>query len=191
MNGRRQIVVYESLLELMCILLVCSRGDVVDVWDQPTPVSYLLPDGRRREHTFDYRVILEDGYRYAIAIKPINHVRKYDFDLQLGYVRAALPDAFADEVILMSESDFTRAQALNAQRYHEFAKNADVDADDQIVRVAYEQAAPTVLEDLIAKSGLGRRGFRAAFRAIIEGKLKPLSQGKIGLRTLISSEVPA
>lgn len=190
-NGRQQIVVYESLLELMCILLISSRGDLADVWDQPEPLSFSLPDGSRHEHTFDYLVILANGLRYALAIKPIDHVEKYGFDLKLGYVRAALPDEFADEVILMSEADFTRAQALNAQRYHEFKKKIDTEADEQIVRTAYEQPVPTILEDLIAMSGLGRRGFRAAFRAIIEGKLKPLSQGKIGLQTLVSSEVPA
>lgn len=191
LNGRQQIVVYESLLELMCILLISSRGDLADVWDQPRPVQYFLPDGSRHEHTFDYRVILADGFRYAVAIKPIDHVLKYDFDLKLGYIRAALPDEFADEVILMSEADFTRAQALNAQRYHEFKKKADTEADDRIVRMAYEQPVPTILEDLVVMSGLGGRGFRAAFRAIIEGKLKALSQGKIGLQTLVSSEVPA
>lgn len=140
--------------------------------------------------SINYRDVLADGLRYAVAIKPIDHVEKYDFDLKLRYVRAALPDAFADEVILMSEADFTRAQALNAQRYHEFTKKADTEADDQIVRTTYEQPAPTFLEDLIASSGLGRRGFRAAFRAIIEGKIKPLSHGKIGMRTLVSPEVP-
>lgn len=191
LKGRRQIVVYESLLELMCILLISSRGDLVDVWDQPEPMPFSLPDGSHHEHTFDYRVILADGFRYAVAIKPIDHVEKYNFDLKLGYVRAALPDEFADEVILMTEADFTRAQALNAQRYHEFTKKADPEADDQIVRIAYKQPVPTILEELIAKSGLGRRGFRAGFRAIIEGKLKPLTQGKIGLQTLVSSEVPA
>ncbi len=191
LNGHQQIVVYESLLELMCILLISSRGDLADVWDQPEPMSFSLPDGSHHEHTFDYRVILADGYRYAVAIKPIDHVLKNDFDLKLGYIRAALQGEFADEVILMTEADFTRAQALNAQRYHEFTKKADPEADDQIVRVAYKQPAPTILEELIAKSGLGRRGFRAGFRAIIEGKLKPLTQGKIGLQTLVSSEEPA
>ncbi|MBM1689274.1 hypothetical protein [Sulfitobacter geojensis] len=190
LNSRQQVVVYESLLELMCILLISSRGDLADVWDQPEPIRFTLPDGSHHEHTFDYRVTLTDGLRYAVAIKPIHHVEKYDFDLKLGYICAALPDAFADEVILMSEADFTRAQALNAQRYYEFTKKPDTDADDHIVRVAYEQHEPTVLEDLIAKSRLGGRGFRAGFRAIIEGKLKPLSHGKIGLQTMVSSEVP-
>lgn len=58
-NGKWQIVVYESLLELMCILLICSRGDVVDVWDQPTAMSFTLPDGSRHEHTFICWIILE------------------------------------------------------------------------------------------------------------------------------------
>ncbi|MEP1539087.1 MAG: hypothetical protein ABJQ34_18660 [Paracoccaceae bacterium] len=190
LSSRQQVVVYESLLELMCILLISSRGDLADVWDQPEPIRFSLPDGSRHEHTFDYRVTLADGLRYAVAIKPIHHVEKYDFDLKLGYFRAALPDSFAAEVILMSEAVFTRAQALNAQRYHEFTKKPDKDADDHIVRVAHEQREPMVLEELIGISGLGGRGFRAGFRAIIEGKLKPLSHGKIGLQTMVSSEVP-
>lgn len=189
--GRSQVVVYESLLELMCILLICSRGDVVDVWDQPRPIPFHLPDGSRHEHTFDYWVQLADGLRYGVAVKPIDHVAKYEFDLRLGYVRAELPSDFADEVVLMSEADFTRAQALNAQRYHEFIKKPDTEADELIVRAACEQPAPMTLANLIEESGLGRRGFRAGFRSIVEGKLRSLSSGKIGLQTLVSSEVPA
>lgn len=191
LRGRSQVVVYESLLELMCILLICSRGDVVDVWDQPRPVPFHLPDGSRHEHTFDYWVQLANGLRYCVAVKPIDHVAKYDFDLRLGYVRAVLPGDFADEVILMGDADFTRAQALNAQRYHEFSKKPDIEADELIVRTAREQFVPITLANLIEKSGLGRRGFRAGFRSIIERKLRPLSPGKIGLQTLVSSEVPA
>ncbi|MEM5518970.1 hypothetical protein WNY37_18570 [Henriciella sp. AS95] len=191
LNGQSQVVVYESLLELMCILLICSRGDVVDVWDQPRPIPFHLPDGSRHEHTFDYWVQLANGLRYCVAVKPIDHVAKYDFDLRLGYVRAELPSDFADEVILMSEADFRRAQALNAQRYHEFSKKPDIEADSLIVLAAREQLAPITLANLIEESGLGRRGFRAGFRSIIEGKLRSLSPGKIGLQTLVSPEVPA
>ncbi|MHA6265701.1 hypothetical protein ACXYMP_02385 [Aliiroseovarius sp. CAU 1755] len=191
LNGRQQIVVYESLLELMCILLISSRGDVVDVWDQPAPVPFFLPDGSRHEHTFDFRVTLADERCYAVAVKPIDHVEKYNFDVRLAYVRAALPGYFADDVILMSEADFTRAQALNAQRYHEFSKKTDDEADEDIIRAAKHQAAPTTLANLIAASGLGRRGFRAAFRAVVEGRLKALTIGKIGLQTVVSVEVPA
>lgn len=35
---------YESLLELMCILLISSRGDLADVWDQADPMPLFLPD---------------------------------------------------------------------------------------------------------------------------------------------------
>ena len=190
LQERQQIVVYESLLELMCVLMICSRNDVVDVWDQPSPVPYSLPDGSQHEHTFDYHVTLSDQLRYAVAIKPVAQIEKYGFDLTLGYIRAALPGQFADEVILMSEADFTRAQAINAQRYHEFSKNLDEEAERKIVRTAICQSRPTTLASLIDLSGLGRRGFRAGFCAIIQGRLNALTVGKIGLQTVVSPELP-
>lgn len=188
LNGSQQIVVYESLLELMCILLITTRVDVLAVWDQPPAIRYRRPDGTLHEHTFDYLIELETGPRYAIAIKPKAMIAKRRFDIELGYVAAAMPENFADDVILLSEADFTRAQALNAQRYHEFAKSPDIEADKKIMRVASQAREPRPLADLIDLSGLAGRGFRAAFRAIIEGRLSQLNPGKIGLQTLVSAE---
>jgi len=90
----------------------------------------------------------------------------------------------------MSDADFTRAQAINAQRYHEFSKNLDEEAEREIVRTAICQARPTTLARLIDLSGLGRRGFRAGFCAIIQGRLNALTVGKIGLQTVVSPELP-
>lgn len=188
LGSHRQIVVYESLLELMCILLIISRGDVIDVWDQPPAIHFSRPDGSHHEHTPDYLVELADGTRFAVAVKPIEQVNRRDFDIELSYVAACMPQSYADGLVLMSEADFTRAQALNAQRYHEFNKTPDALADQALAAVIDQQNEPTTLELLVEQVGLAGRGFRAAFRAIIEGRLRQVAHGKIGLQTLVTAE---
>ncbi|WP_321365437.1 TnsA endonuclease N-terminal domain-containing protein [uncultured Celeribacter sp.] len=188
LGSHRQIVVYESLLELMCILLIISRGDVIDVWDQPPAIHFRRPDGSHHEHTPDYLVELADGTRFAVAVKPIDQVKRRDFDIELSYVAACMPASYADGMILMSDADFTRAQALNAQRYHEFKKIPDAQADQALAAVISQQTEPTTLEMLVKQVDLAGRGFRAAFRAIIEGRLRQVAHGKIGLQTLVMAE---
>jgi len=188
LGSHRQIVVYESLLELMCILLIISHGDVVDVWDQPPAIHFSRPDGSHHQHTPDYLVEFADGTRFAVAVKPIDRVKRRDFDIELSYVAACMPASYADGMVLMSDADFTRAQALNAQRYHEFKKKPDAQADQALAAVIGQQTETTTLEALVEQVGLAGRGFRAAFRAIIEGRLRQIAHGKIGLHTRVVAE---
>lgn len=185
LGSHRQIVVYESLLELMCILLIISRGDIIDVWDQPPAIQFNRPDGSSHSHTPDYLIEFSDGSRFAIAVKPSDRVRKRDFDIELSYVAASMPPEYADGVILMSETDFTRAQAVNAQRYHEFVQTRDEQADQALAAVIGQQHEQQSIASLVEQVGLAGRGFRAAFRAIIEGRLCQVAHGQIGLNTRV------
>lgn len=191
LQERRQVVVYESLLELMCILLITTRGDVIDVWDQPSAIKFVRPDGSAHSHTPDYLVEFSDGTRYAVAVKPADRVKQRDFDIELSYVAASMPLEYADDMILMSETDFTRAQALNAARYHEFSKTPDNEADKKLAAITRQHKEPQTIASLMGRIDLAGRGFRAAFRAIIEGRLKQVAHGKIGLQTLVVAEEAA
>ncbi len=93
----------ESTKEQDAFFIFLARHDVLDVWEQPTFVTYHDDAGHRCRHVFDFRVILMDGRKIAVAVKPYALVERYNFRHTLSLIRAATPLSFADEVVLVTE----------------------------------------------------------------------------------------
>jgi len=162
-------IVFESKLEQRVLHLLLAREDIHDIWDQPPAVDYQDSTGRRRRHVFDYLATLKCGRRSAIAVKPSARVEARGFREELACIRAATPLAFATDVVLVTELCFTRDEALNAARLHEFRRHEDPEADDHIRSILLGCSTTTTISELVSNSGLAGRGFRAAFRAIYDG----------------------
>lgn len=162
-------IVFESKLEQRVLYLILARSDVHDVWDQPPAIEYRNAKGALKRHTFDYLVTLTCGKRLAVAVKPSARADRTRFREELALIQAAAPAGFADEVVLVTERQFTRGAATNAARLHEFRRIADPDADNIVRQLISDQAADISIADLVLNSGLEGRGYRAAFRAIYDG----------------------
>ncbi|PAU98837.1 TnsA endonuclease N-terminal domain-containing protein [Paracoccus salipaludis] len=188
-DARLRLRHFESKLEQNVLYLLLSRADVVDVWDQPPPISYADSHGKRRTHVFDYLATLTDGRRIAIAVKPFAVAERRNFRETLNLIRAATPLTYAHEVVLVTERSYTPAAARNAQKLHEFRRAADLEADDIVARLIANLNGPTTIAELVAQSGLEGRAFRAVFRAIFAGFLRALDQGDILPSTTIAPEV--
>ena len=180
---------FESKLEQNVLYLLLARTDVVDIWDQPPPVSYADSRGNRHTHVFDYLVTLADGRRVAIAVKPSAIAERRNLRETLTLIRAATPLTYAHEVVLVTERSYTPAAARNAQKLHEFRRAADPEADDAVTRLIAILNGPTTIAELVAQSGLEGRAFRAVFRAIFAGFLRALDPGDILPSTMIAPEV--
>lgn len=180
---------FESKREQDVLYLLLARPDVVDVWDQPPPVSYRDATGRRRSHTFDFLVTLIDGKRIAIAVKPEAIVERQGFRENLQRIRAATPLSYAHEVVLITERSYTPSAARNAQKLHEFRRTPDPEADAAIASLVRNLSGPRTIAELVRASGLGGRAFRATFKAIYAGLLRALDAGDILPTTRITMEV--
>ncbi len=180
--------VFESNLEKGTLYLLGARRDVHDVWDQPPGVKFLDAHGKMREHTFDFRVELTSGECVAIAVKPWARVVKTDFQTELAYVQAMMPLAFANRVILVTERNLDKIEVRNAAMFHEFRQHEDAEAAARIGTIIEGMSAPTLIKDLVAKSGLGARGFRAVVMAIYRGGLVAKRRAEINYGALVSVE---
>ena len=169
----------ESTKEQDSFFIFLSRYDVLDIWEQPTPVAYHDDTGRLRKHVFDFRVTLTDGRKLAIAVKPHVLVERYNFRHTLSLIRVATPLSFADEVVLVTERSYTPSAARNARKLHDFRRTPDEEADRTIASLAAKLTGPVTISTLIESSGLGGRAFRAAFRGLYEGWLLPIDIGDI------------
>lgn len=186
LNGIPVTLHFESLLELMVIMQLLARGDVVEIWDQPPPITYCRAGGKLTRHTYDFLVALEDGRKIAIAVKNQQRAAAPGFQANISRVAQATPKAFADDVVVISEADFTRAQVMNAARYFEFNKHSDDEADMVVQTVIDKLQGAVSVQTIVEQTKLGSRAYRSIFKAIFTNKLKVQSPDTITPKIIVS-----
>lgn len=166
----RQIISASQGERETCLLLL-AMPDLWNLFDQPKTVSFVDIDGKQRTHRFDYLAQFKDGSRVACAVKPQEKVEQLNFKSTLAAVKRDLPVGFADKVMLVTERERHRGELRNAELLNFFRRCPDEDADDVVGDLISRLFGEISIAELISKSGLGARAFRAAFRAIYAGKL--------------------
>ena len=152
-------------------LLPLAMPDLWNLFDQPAPVSFVDIDGRQKTHRFDYLAELRNGSRVAFAVKPEDRAASLNFVATLQAIKRDMPESFADKIVLVTERERPRVSVRNAEILNFFRRCPDPEADDVIADLVGRLHGEVPIEELIEKSGLGARAFRAAFRAIYAGTL--------------------
>ncbi len=176
---------FESRLELNVLYVLLASGDVIDLWEQPPSVTYYDANGKRRNHFFDFLIQRASGRRVAIAVKPAKIAQSEGFADELCFIRQAVSKNFADDVRLVTDQCFLRAEAINAERYFDFARYRSADVADQLHQVLETISFPTTIAELSQKLNAGGQGFRAVFLAIYEGQLNADKTSIINLQTAV------
>lgn len=167
-------------------LLTLAMPNLWNLFDQPRPVSFVEVDGRQRTHRFDYLAEFKGGERVAIAVKPLERARKLNFKASLKAIKRDLPAGFADKVVLVTERERHRVEVRNAELLNFFRRCPDEDADRVVSDLIDRLFSEISLIELINKSGLGARAFRASFRAIYAGKLIANTRELISTNSIVA-----
>lgn len=167
-------------------LLALAMSDLWNLFDQPKPVSFVDVDGRQRTHRFDYLAEFKDGRRVAIAVKPAERVERLNFKATLRAIKRDLPIGFADQVVLVTERERRKAEVQNAELLNFFRRSPDQDADNIVADLIDGLFGEVSISDLIEKSGLGARAFRAVFRAIYAGRLSANTREYISINSVVA-----
>ncbi|MEP1611250.1 MAG: TnsA endonuclease N-terminal domain-containing protein [Roseobacter sp.] len=183
--ARPRIVFFESRLELNVLYILLARGDVIDVWEQPPSISYRDADGKRRSHFFDFLIVLKSGRRIAIAVKPAKIAVRSKFVSDLKCIRQEMRKDFADDILLITDQDFTKAEAQNAERYIDFARHKDLGREQSLKEVIASTSFPATVAELAAKLDADGEGFRSVFLAIYEGLLTANKTALIDSQTTV------
>lgn len=181
----RQII-SASQGERECCLLALAMPELWNLFDQPKPVSFIDVDGTQRTHRFDYLAELRHGTRVAMAVKPEENVVRLNFRATLAAIERDLPIGFADRVVLVTERERHRIQVQNAELLNFFRRSPDTEADEVVGDLIDGLWGEVPITDLIEKSDLGARAFRAVFRAIYAGKLNANTREHITNNSLVS-----
>ena len=163
---------FESQLEYWILLILLARWDVVDVWEQPTPVEYVDDDGVVCHHTFDFLVTLRDGTRIAIAVKPAAKVVETRIQRTVDLIAEQMSPAFAHYAHLLTDKCFTVDDQINAQLIHAVKDDDEPEDDAVVAKLIQKLRRETTIAKLVEASGLKGYGFRAVVRAIGDGRLK-------------------
>ncbi|TRD15527.1 TnsA endonuclease N-terminal domain-containing protein [Palleronia caenipelagi] len=169
--GKQQITQFESLLEMKVYCILRVKPVTRDILEQPPAIRYTDPSGRTRSHTFDFLWIHRDGTRVAVAVKPVAKAAKQDFQAELKAIRAALRKDYANRLILITDADFTRDEALNAQRLLMFRPHIRPEHITRVATVLPSLSYPLHLRDIIEALDIGPDGFGALLPALYDGRL--------------------
>lgn len=170
---RNRTLVYESRLKRNVALMLIARRDVVDIHDQPPAVLYVDVEGKPRQHTFDFLAVLADGRKIAIAVKPAEKVEHSRFDEKLALIAAQTPKSFADAAALWTDAHMSRSAVANAELLHSASRDIGLDdqADEAVRDIVRNSTGRWKIADIVSRSGLAGRAFRAVIRLIFLGEL--------------------
>lgn len=167
-------------------LLSLAMPNLWNLIDQPKPVSFVDVDGRQRTHRFDYLAEFKNGRRIAIAVKPAERVERLNFKATLQAIKRDLPIGFADQVALVTERERHKVEVRNAELLNFFRRCPDQEADHIVAELIDDLFGEVPVIDLVQKSGLGARAFRATFRAIFAGRLNANTREHISVNTVVT-----
>lgn len=170
-------VVYESILERDLAYILMADSRVRSLYDQPPAVTYVDHSGKQRRHTFDFFVVLQDGTRCAIAVKPEKRADAMKDTLRL--IRRQ-NRGYADTYVVRTEEHITRVRADNARKIVLALRTSHEHAVRAVEATAQQLRGVTDIKSLLDASGLcGPTGLDAALCLIAQGVLDVVSNGAL------------
>jgi hypothetical protein len=182
-----RIIQFESKLEQRVLHLYLARPDIWDVWEQPPSLVYRDEDRAVRQHFFDFLITLTSGRRLAVAVKPLKRVTRSGFISVLRRMRQQMTKEFADDIVLVTDADFTRDEALNAERYHAFGKGVTDESLSHVKGLIKKIDFPCSVRQLVDDLGGGSAAYRSVFVAIYREILSADRTQLIDLDTVLSA----
>lgn len=169
----------DSQIEYHNLALSLLEPGTAQVHEQFGPVSYIKPDGQQGNHYFDLFITRSDGHRIGIAVKPTERLKSGRFLRELEAVQKTMAPNIVDEVRLVTERCFSRADAFNAVMYQRFAICRDKAVEKRLFEVLASTSGETTICALAERCHAGGRAFRVIVQSLFEGNLEKLSPGRI------------
>jgi hypothetical protein len=154
----------ESHLEMQVALVMLARRDVVDLETQ-VPCQYVDAQGRMQWHFCDFRVVLRDGTRVVLLVKPAEKAQRPAFRDIVARIAAQLTPDFADRVCVMTDRHLDPVDVHNAELLHG-CRAPDPEVDAAARRLVRNIAGAVRIETLVRKLDADGRGFRAIVRVL-------------------------
>ncbi|MDR6632652.1 hypothetical protein J2X72_001436 [Phyllobacterium sp. 1468] len=177
---------YESNLERDAAYILIAHPDVVHVQEQPPAIAYFDRFGVEHTHTFDFEVLMKDGSRRAIAVKPEARVKATGIEEKLRLIREQRPPGCADIIQLRTERHITRNRAANARLIIRANRSRSEENIVEVHRALRLFLAPVPIADVLAAATIpDSPGFMAVLCLIGDGHVQVLDSDRITYRSKV------
>lgn len=182
---QRQCLGFASLLEYHTALCFIYRPDFLDIEEQLAALPFILPNGKKSAHFFDFKVTFRGGWRVCISVKPERIAQTFAYRATMDCIKRAAIGNICEDVRTVTQRNIHPIELHNAKLFHS-ARDPEPQIDALISERLKSLPNPMPIRDFLAREGLQGTGFRATARAIRFGKAKLLNREKITDRTLIT-----
>jgi len=176
-------IAYEADLELDAALSMLADPDIDDVIDQYPQVSYVDASGVRHRFTFDFMSVHADGTRTAHSVKPEDKVASSRVEEVHRLLQRQMSPDVADFINLVTEEKLTAADRFNARLIFAARRRPDPADDAAVAGLIEDLHGVTTLGALAKASGRKGHGFRAAVRAVADGRLRLVRHSRMLSKT--------
>jgi hypothetical protein len=181
-----QQVWYESILERCCALLGRLRTDVIEVAEQPPPVTFINDAGRECSHTFDFKFTVSGIGRIMTAVKPSALVEESGIDRIVELTTEQISPSIADFTVLFTEKDLSEVDLFNAEMVNLATRDPCPDDDAVLAKCIRKLKGEITIENLVDQSGLGGCGYDAVVRAVDAQALRLVEYQKLEFDAVVT-----
>jgi hypothetical protein len=175
----------DSQVEYHHLALTLINPTTLQVHEQFGPVGFTDGDGKPAKHFFDLMITQKDGRKVAVAVKPTERLKSGRFLRELSAIEKTMSSDIADEIRLVTEHCFRRADAFNAVMYQRFAVCRDAVVEARLRDVLASTSGETTICALAERCRAGGRAFRVIVQGMFEGQLEQIIPGRINLFTRV------
>lgn len=165
-----RMVAYEGMLSRDFIVLIENDPRVVSYQEEPEPFPWF--DGLKwHSYTPDFSVLLDDGRRICVEIKPYRRLRKLPAGFRDGATAGALDNGY-DAFEIWTDREIGGLAVANASLIASERTFIVDDHELHAMRVAVDSlGGKATIRDLRIRSDLGQRAFRAAIALVARREL--------------------
>lgn len=151
---------------------IVAHPHVVALREQLTRVDYINALGEPKHTRVDTHVIMRDNTEVLVSTKYDEKARRPSYLREVKLIARQCPSETADRFIVVSRYFFYPTYRKNAQTIHYARMSWDPEADRIVLEAANDLPDHFTVSDVVERSCLDGRGYRAAVRLIGDGDLE-------------------
>ncbi len=179
-------ICYDGALERCCLVVGRLRPDIVKVAEQPSSVTYIGDDGRKRRHFFNFRFTTTEGKRLLAAVKPSALIAVSGIDRIVELVAEQISPSVADFLVLITEEKLSRVGLFNVQVVNMATRDLCPENDAALAKVIRKMNGQASIGELVERSSLGGYGYYAVVRAVFAGQCRLVEYCELEFDTLLT-----
>jgi len=153
-------------------LNLAAHPDVVNFKEQLTRVPFIDKDGNYTHTLVDAHVLLSNGEEVLFSVKYAEKATRRAYLHEVSGIAEQCSSRIADRFVAVSRYSFHPVYRECAKTIHKARRGWDPDADRIVLEASQDLGDRFRFQELVERSRISGRGYRAAVRMIADGDIK-------------------